>query len=88
MPNGGELVVRTKEDFGVVYIEVSDTGVGMSEEIIERVFEPFFTTKKERGTGLGLSVSYGIVKSHGGDIIIDSKPGKGTIFTVKLPVNK
>jgi PAS domain S-box-containing protein len=67
-----------------VVLEVSDTGCGMEPETLERIFDPFFTTKKE-GTGLGLSVSYGIVKDHSGYFAVESKPGKGSTFQVYLP---
>jgi CheY-like chemotaxis protein len=67
-------------------VEVADTGIGMPEEVRRRIFEPFFTTKGEAGTGLGLSVSYSIVKRHGGDIRVESKVRRGTSFTVRLPV--
>lgn len=68
-------------------LTISDTGIGMSEEILERIFEPYFTTKQiDEGTGMGLAVIYGIVKNHGGIINVDSTPGKGTIFNVYFPV--
>ncbi|MDD2500398.1 MAG: ATP-binding protein, partial [Geobacter sp.] len=62
-------------------------GCGMSEEVQRRIFEPFYTTKEVgKGTGLGLSISYEMVKKHGGDITVESMAGKGTTFTVRLPV--
>lgn len=70
-------------------LTLQDDGEGMTDEIMERIFEPFFTTKKlGKGTGLGLSVSHGIVKSHGGEITVESKPGKGTKFSVYLPITQ
>jgi signal transduction histidine kinase len=65
---------------------VEDTGSGISPHVITRIFDPFFTTKPTgQGTGLGLSVSYGIVKEHGGEITVDSEPEKGSLFSVILP---
>ena len=71
-----------------VAITISDKGRGISAKDLERIFEPFFTTKKEKGTGLGLSITYGIVEKLGGNIRVDSQVGKGTSFTVTLPVKK
>ena len=86
MPGGGVLTIGTHQDGAErVAITVSDTGVGMPEAVRRRVFEPFFTTKGQRGSGLGLSVSYSIVKRHGGDIRIESEPGRGTTFTLTFP---
>lgn len=71
-----------------VYLEVTDTGYGIEKKNLSRIFDPFFTTKPTgEGTGLGLSVSYGIIKNHGGEILAESKRGKGSTFTVVLPVN-
>ena len=87
MPDGGELTIRTSalpEDR--VFIEIEDTGCGISPESLDRVFDPFFTTKEEgKGTGLGLSVSRNIVESQGGNIGVQSTVGVGTVFRVVLP---
>jgi len=86
MPTGGVLEVRTSAHNGSVEIEVVDTGAGIPREHINRIFDPFFTTKASgRGTGLGLSVSYGIIKEHAGKVDVRSAPGKGTSFHVELP---
>jgi len=86
MPGGGMLEVRTAAHNGSVEIEVADTGAGIAREHIHRIFDPFFTTKANgRGTGLGLSVSYGIIKEHAGKIDVRSTPGKGTSFHVEFP---
>jgi signal transduction histidine kinase len=87
MPGGGQFVFRVSSDAETVTIAAADTGCGMSEETRWRVLEPFFTTKGSRGTGLGLAVSWGIVKRHGGTIEIESSPGVGSIFMVRLPVS-
>ncbi len=89
MPTGGELRVNVVQAEGVVAIAVQDTGTGIPKQIQGRIFDPFFTTKPEgEGTGLGLSVSFGIVSSHGGKIQLDSEFGWGTTFTVLLPVEQ
>ncbi len=89
MPNGGMLEVRSGAHNGSVEIEVSDTGAGIPSENIHRIFDPFFTTKATgRGTGLGLSVSYGIIKEHAGKVDVRSTPGKGTSFRLEFPVAK
>lgn len=86
----GTITIRTRrENEDWVWVEVSDTGKGISPEHIGKLFEPFFTTKPVgKGTGLGLSVSYGIVKKHGGRIEVESTPGKGAAFRVWLPVTQ
>jgi two-component system, NtrC family, sensor kinase len=87
MPQGGMLEVRTGAHNGSVEIEVTDTGSGISAEHLQRIFDPFFTTKATgRGTGLGLSVSYGIIKEHAGKVDVRSTPGKGTSFRLEFPV--
>ncbi|HET7319316.1 MAG TPA: ATP-binding protein, partial [Nitrospirota bacterium] len=68
-----------------VELTVKDTGKGISPEFLPHIFDPFFSTKGEGGTGLGLSVSYGIIKNHKGEIRVESKVGVGTTFTVELP---
>ncbi|MGH7389135.1 MAG: ATP-binding protein [Candidatus Rokuibacteriota bacterium] len=86
MPAGGRLTLTTVPEGDRVRCTVTDTGVGMTDEVRERVFEPFFTTKGARGSGLGLSVAYGILMRHGGDVDVDSRPGEGTVVTIRLPV--
>jgi two-component system, NtrC family, sensor histidine kinase HydH len=87
MPNGGSLTVRTTTSGRGVRVDFEDTGPGIAPEHRDRIFDPFFTTKPEvSGTGLGLSVSLGIVQSHGGTIEVESELGKGTTFTVALPL--
>jgi two-component system, NtrC family, sensor kinase len=86
MPGGGMIEVRTGAHNGSVEIEVSDTGAGIPPEHLNRIFDPFFTTKASgRGTGLGLSVSYGIIKEHAGKVDVRSAPGKGTSFRLEFP---
>jgi two-component system, NtrC family, sensor kinase len=86
MPNGGMLEVRTSAENGSVEVEVTDTGVGIPAEHLQRIFDPFFTTKSSsRGTGLGLSVSYGIIREHAGKVEVQSTPGKGTSFRLEFP---
>ncbi len=87
MPDGGTLTVRTRRVGDAVEADVADTGVGIDRELKNRIFEPFFTTKPVgEGTGLGLSVSYGIVKRHKGEIRVASEPGQGSVFTVVIPL--
>jgi two-component system NtrC family sensor kinase len=88
--SGGHVVVTTRSAHGgkTVEIAVRDDGKGIQPEHLPHVFDPFFSTKGEAGTGLGLSVSYGIVKNHGGEIRVESAPGAGTTFTIELPVGE
>ncbi len=87
MPQGGTLGIYTRpEGDEHVILTVADTGVGMPEHVRKRIFDPFFTTKGEVGTGLGLSVSYSIIQRHGGEMRAESQPGRGTTFTIVLPV--
>ncbi len=85
MPSGGTISITTQEMHDGVAISVSDTGIGMTEQERERCLEPFFTTKGEHGTGLGLSVVYGIIQRHGGKIEIASEKGVGTTFAIHFP---
>lgn len=83
----GEIAIKTWHEGNNIFVSISDTGKGIPQENISRIFEPFFTTKDVgKGTGLGLSIAYDIVKKHNGDIIVESEVGKGTNFTVKIPV--
>lgn len=86
--DGGRIVLRTwNEDDRFVGVSIEDNGCGMSEETVKNMFEPFFTTKKEKGTGLGMSITYGIVKRLGGEIKVRSALSEGTAMTILLPKN-
>ncbi|MDH3357402.1 MAG: response regulator [Desulfobacteraceae bacterium] len=86
---GGKITVSTalSPDNQFVNINVSDTGKGIAAEVVDKIFEPFFTTR-EIGTGLGLAITHGIIGRHGGDIRVQSRPGQGTTFTIRLPHNQ
>jgi signal transduction histidine kinase len=86
-PPGGRVVIETRADDDRIEIRVSDNGCGIDPGVRDRIFDPFFTTKPVgKGTGLGLAMSYGIIKDHGGTIDFESSPGQGTRFSVRLPV--
>lgn len=88
MPEGGALTLKTQTAGESVVIEVIDTGVGMYPEVRSRIFDPFFTTKGKAGLGLGLAVSFGIIRRHGGNIEVESQYGNGTQFRITLPLAK
>jgi two-component system, NtrC family, sensor kinase len=87
MPNGGTITVRARDELpNLVRFDVEDTGTGIDPNVLEHIFEPFFTTKEVgRGTGMGLAVTYALVKRHGGRIEVKSELGKGSVFSVFLP---
>ncbi len=88
MPEGGKLRVVLGGVGESALIKIADTGIGITEEDQKRIFEPFFTTKEEgHGTGLGLSIAYGIVRAHNGTIDVESAPGRGASFTIRIPMN-
>ena len=86
MPEGGTLTLATEVVNDSVVITIADTGVGMYPEVRSKIFDPFFTTKGSAGLGLGLAVSFGIIRRHGGEIDVDSRYGKGTEFRITLPL--
>jgi signal transduction histidine kinase len=84
--DGGHVLVATRNDGAHVVVSVADDGCGIPAELLDRIFDPFFTTKPiGEGTGLGLGIAHQIVASHGGDIEVESTPGEGTVFRVRLP---
>jgi signal transduction histidine kinase len=89
MPGGGELRIRLSVEDGAVAVRISDTGTGIKPEHRSRIFDPFFTTKGVgKGTGLGLSIGYAIVKEHDGRIDVQSEVGRGSTFTITLPIGR
>jgi signal transduction histidine kinase len=89
MPGGGKILIKTGRGDQYVFISITDTGVGIKEEDLEKIFEPFFTTKeKEQGTGLGLSLCKRLIEANAGKIGVESKVGEGTTFTIMIPVNQ
>ncbi len=87
MPNGGQLIVKTRKTNGSISIDITDTGEGISPDRIDKLFDLFYSTKKD-GTGLGLSITKRIINMHGGDISVDSQEGKGSTFSINLPINQ
>jgi len=82
----GLITVRTGMDGDVVTIEVEDNGKGMDTKTMRSIFDPFFTTKRAKGgTGLGLAIAYRIIEEHGGSISVNSRPGEGTTFSIRIP---
>ena len=88
MPQGGKIHIATYTKDESIYLELSDSGIGMDEEAKSRIFDPFFTTKGVGNSGLGMSILYGTIKKHNGSIDIKTTPGKGTMFTIALPKGK
>lgn len=89
MPHGGEITIRTRKERSKVYLTIEDTGVGIEEEILQKIFIPFFTTKEiGMGTGLGLPVAHNIITAHGGTIKAESRVGKGAKFRIQLPIKR
>jgi signal transduction histidine kinase len=88
MPTGGRLSLGTRADGEVVVLVVTDTGIGMAADLKARIFDPFFTTKEVgQGTGLGLAVVHGIIVAHRGQITVESEPGQGSRFEIRIPAS-
>jgi len=89
MPYGGELTVTTRSFDSTVWVEITDNGVGISQETYRKIFDPFSLRKTtNRGTGLGLAVSYGIIREHSGKIYVDSEVGRGASFRLEFPASR
>ena len=86
LPSGGEIRMGSQETNGRVVLTVTDNGTGMTPEVKSRLFDPFFTTKGKGGTGMGMAVSFGIIRRHIGSIDVESEPGRGTTFRISLPI--
>ena len=87
MPEGGTITMRTRVDGDDVLLSVTDTGIGMTEDVRRRCLEPFFSTKDQQGTGLGLSLVHATVQRHRGTLAVESAPGRGTTFSIRLPIH-
>jgi len=85
MPEGGKIQAKAKLHGESILVTISDSGIGMDDDTMARVFKPFFTTKGEEGTGLGLAIVNEVVKAHGGQVTVTSRPGEGTTFRIALP---
>ncbi|MBI2301647.1 MAG: PAS domain S-box protein [Armatimonadetes bacterium] len=86
MPAGGRLTVRSGTAAGTAWIAVKDTGTGMTQAVAERIFDPYFSTKGDAGVGVGLAMAHAIVRRHAGEIRVETEPGRGSTFTVRVPV--
>ena len=86
LPNGGTITVKTMVDGQSVCVAIGDNGVGMTDEIRHRCFEPFYTTKSVTNTGLGLAMVQGVVRRHGGSVVVESELGHGATFIIRLPI--
>ncbi len=87
MPGGGSITFSTSSNDDAFFVDITDTGEGMTEDVKKNVFDPFFTTKTPEGTGLGMSMAYGIITRHGGKIEVQSEPGKGSKFSIQFPID-
>jgi signal transduction histidine kinase len=87
MPSGGDLTVRTSKNRRCVHVDVADTGTGIAPEHLDKIFEVYFTTKPN-GSGLGLPTAKRIVEEHGGSIAVESRPGQGARFEIRLPLHE